>query len=192
MIPLTTSPCEHPFKGSAHPSPALAGLGTNPTASHASAQGCAAMHVCLQYMCAAMQMCPHSLQSMCQHWSAVALLPTCVGCASVQDVAAQESLRPCACAWRCARCLVKRGWPGAYCRGLCAAIVSAAWAQMLTAGQIAHKLIGRSGRREGGGEADPRVGEGGYGPGAGLARRGGLVRCRGRTCWASVVWVCAM
>ena len=52
-------------------------MGTNPTASHASAQGCAAMHVCLQYMCAAMQMCPHSLQSMCQHWSAVALLPTC-------------------------------------------------------------------------------------------------------------------
>ena len=56
---------------------------------------------------------------------------------------------------------------------------------MLTAGQVAHKLIGKAGRREGGGGADPQSGEGGLGPGDGLARRGGLVRCRGRVCWAN-------
>ena len=76
--------------------------------------------------------------------------------------------------------------------GLRAAAALAAWALELSAEQKAYRLAGKAGRREGGGEADPRVGEGGYGPGAGLARRGGLVRCRGRTCWASVVWVCAM
>ena len=56
---------------------------------------------------------------------------------------------------------------------------------MLTAGQVAHKLIGKAGRREGGGGADPQSGVGGHGSGGGLARRGGLVRCRGRVCWAN-------
>jgi len=151
----------------------------------------------LQYMCACNTCvlqcrCAHTACRACVSTGLLLLCCQHVGCACVQDVAAQESLRPCACAWRCARCLVKRGWPGAHCRGLCAAIVSAAWAQMLTAGQIAHKVTGRAGRREGRGGADPRSGEGGHGPGDGLARRRGVMQCQGRVCWANVDWVYAM
>ena len=148
--------------------------------------------MCACNTCVLQCRCAHTACRACVSTGLLLLCCQHVGCACVQDVAAQESLRPCACAWRCARCLVKRGWPGAYCRGLCAAIVSAAWAQMLTAGQIAHKLIGRSGRQEGGGGAGSRSGVGGHGPRGGLERGRWVVRCGGRICWANAVWVSAM
>ena len=65
MSPLTTSPCEHPFKGGAHPRPAFAGLSTNPQ-PHYICPGCAAMHVCIQYM-GASRASVHPSCRTCQH-----------------------------------------------------------------------------------------------------------------------------
>ena len=39
MVPLTASSCEHLFKGSVHPIPALAGMGTSPQQHNICPQG---------------------------------------------------------------------------------------------------------------------------------------------------------
>ena len=72
--------------------------------------------MCACNTCVLQCRCAHTACRACVSTGLLLLCCQHVGCACVQDVAAQESLRPCACAWRCARCLVKRGWPGAYVR----------------------------------------------------------------------------
>ena len=61
-------------------------MGTSPAATHASAQWCAAMHVCLQSMCAAMQVCSHCSEQQdcsavlcCQPSQCVRCQPGCRG-----------------------------------------------------------------------------------------------------------------
>ena len=77
------------------------------------------------------------------------------------------------CLWlRCVR--ARRMSKGAACRASSAQVDRQGWA---------------SGRR---GRGRPTVRRGGHGPGDGLARRRGVMQCRGRTCWANADWMYAM
>jgi hypothetical protein len=95
---------------------------------------------------------------------------------------APEALHARGCGCR----FIERGRPGMCDCALRAAAALAVWVLELSAEQKAYRLTGKAGRREGGGGADPRAGEGGHGPGGGLARRRGLVRREGRPCCANV------
>ena len=93
---------------------------------------------------------------------------------------APEALRARLCGCQ----LVERGRPGLCGCGLRATNALSARAQLLNAEHTAHMLTGRVGRQGGGGGAYPQSGEGGHGPGDGLAHRRELMRCEGRICWA--------
>ena len=94
---------------------------------------------------------------------------------------APEALRARLCGCQ----LVERGRPGLCGCGLRATNALSARAQLLYAEHTAHMLTGRVGRQGGGGGAYPQSGEGGRGPGDGLAHRRELMRCEGRICWAN-------
>ena len=94
---------------------------------------------------------------------------------------APEALRARLCGCQ----LVERGRPGLCGCGLRATNALSARAQLLNAEHTAHMLTGRVGRQGGGGGAYPQSGEGGHGPGDGLAHRRELMRCEGRICWAN-------
>ena len=94
---------------------------------------------------------------------------------------APEALRARLCGCQ----LVERGRPGLCGCGLRATNALSARAQLLYAEHTAHMLTGRVGRQGGGGGAYPQSGEGGHGPGDGLAHRRELMRCEGRICWAN-------
>ena len=88
--------------------------------------------------------------------------------------AAREAVRlPARRAWQAGPAWL---WPARYERTR---------AQLLYAEHTAHMLTGRVGRQGGGGGAYPQSGEGGHGPGDGLAHRRELMRCEGRICWAN-------
>ena len=73
------------------------------------------MHVCLQYMCAAMQECSCSLLRTSASIALLLLCCQCEMCACIQDVVAQKPAPVCvALSGR----LVESGWLGAYRRGL--------------------------------------------------------------------------
>ena len=104
------------MQANCHRGPALAAvLGTNPTASHASAQRCAAMHVCC-----CNQVCSHSLLRTsallcCALSPAHEMYAGCLGVRQHEDaLPAPEALRARLCGCR----LIERGRPDMYGCGL--------------------------------------------------------------------------
>ena len=92
MVPLTASSCEHLFKGSAHPIPALAGMGTNPQ-QQSICPHCVLHCMCACNACVLQCNCAPTAQSISNALLCTAASPVTV-CAVSPGVAARESRHP--------------------------------------------------------------------------------------------------
>ena len=180
IIPLTTSPCEHPYKGRYPSHPRSCRYGYKSSAPPASAQ-CVLQCMCACNTCMLQCKCAHTACSEHQQCAAVLCCHPVI-CALAAWVtrhrkAGTQAMRAkVRLPTRLARLAGHvQLWPTRCKR---ARNVST----LLCAEHIAHKLTGKAGRRKGGGGADPRAGVGGHRPGGGLAHRRGLVRCEWRLC----------